>query len=482
MKYFCYVLGLVAVLAGTAAVYASQQYVPQSLYAFERVKFRNGFQAILNPRKGATYVSMRLVVGTGSGDFDCTDRELPHLVEHLMFSGTSRHTETELEELVTSLGGNWNALTAWDDTVYEMDIFSGNAHQGVEILYQLFTDTEVSEADLKSARDVVYLEAGGAPSEMRQFLHRAGIMEGSIDKAARQFIPESRVFCDRIPTTEHIGAEDIERYRKNYHVPGNMMFIAVGDFDAMKLTKVLADTFGSLPDAALAERRSQPSIDFQQRKRVKYTTHLDPVLKSTTYFSLDFQVASDFGRERAATALLARYLGEKLYEELRVKRGLAYAPDATMSDLGDVTTLTLDAEVDNGNADTAMEVMEALVRNVSENGIEENELNRLKQSMLYAFTQRYEGNDSIAKVYASFGKKLLDGQPLPDYQADIEAVDAELIRKVAAERLRTDRALVFVEAPTIGYGQLTAIIVVVLLVAGWFAFRRYLRRGRGGAQ
>lgn len=470
---------MVAVLAATVTAHARQDYVPKSLYAYERVKFRNGFQAILNPRKGATYVSMRLVVGTGSGDFDCTYRELPHLVEHLMFSGTSQYTEAQLEELVTSLGGNWNAMTAWDDTIYEMDIFSGNARQGVEILYQLFTDTQVSEEDLKTARDVVYLEAGGAPSAMRQLMHRTGIMEGSIDKAVRQFIPESRVFCNRIPTTEHIDVEDIDRFRNKYHLPANMMFIAVGDFDAMKLTRMLADTFGSLQGMLPPEQREQLSIDVRPRKRIEYITHLDPVLNSTTYLSVDFQVASEFGRERAATALLAKYLGEKLYEELRVRRGLAYSPAALINDFGDFASLSLEAEVDNGNADEALDVMEALVSRVSEKGIEKADLDRLQKSMLYAFTQRYEGNDSIAQVYASFGKELLEGQALPDYQSDIEAVDGDFVREVAGKRLRTDRALVFIEAPTIGYGQLSAIIVCVATLAGWLGVRRYRCRRRG---
>jgi len=479
VKRFFFVL--IAVLAGVAAAQANQRYVPQSLYAYDRAKFQNGFQAILNPRKGAAYVSIRLVVGTGSGDFDCRDRELPHLVEHLMFSGTSHHNESELEELVASLGGNWNAVTMWDQTVYEMDIFSGNVGEGIDILYQMFTDTEISEDDLKSARDVVYLEAGGAPSAMQQLLHRTGIMEGSVDKAAREFIPESRVFCEDIPTTEHIGVEDIERFRRHYHVPGNMMFIAVGDFDANKLLKELAGTFGRLPSAAPAGRRTQRSSELRPQRRVDYATRLDPVLSSTTYLSLDFEVVSDFGRERAATALLAKHLGEKLYEELRVDRGLAYSPEATVNDLGDFSTLTLEAEVDNGNANEALELMETLARSVAAKGIEEKQLARLKQSMLYAFTQRYEGNDSIAKVYASFGKKLLEGKALPDYQADIEAVDAALVRQVAADRLRTDRALIYVEAPTIGYRQLSAIIVVAVLAIGWLGYWRYRRRRRRGS-
>jgi len=479
MKYVLY--ALIAVLAGTTVAQAKQRYVPQSLYAYERVEFKNGFKAILNPRKGAAYVSMRLVVATGSGDFDCTDRELPHLVEHLMFSGTSQYTETQLEELVTSLGGQWNAVTTWDKTVYEMDIFSGNALRGVDILHQLFTDTEVSEKDLNVARDVVYLEAGGAPSALRQFLHQSGIMEGSVDKAYRQFIPESNLFCERIATSEHIRLQDIDRYTEKYHVPGNMMLIAVGDFDADKLIEALADTFGLLPDGAPSEQRTQRSGDLRQRQRFEYDTHLDPVLASTTYLSLEFEVASDFGRERAATALLAVYLGEKLFDELRVKRGIAYAPDATVTDLGEIATLTLDADVDNGNADTALDVMEGLVRRVSEEGIEARAVERLKQSMLYAHTQLYESNSGLAELYARFSRKLFEGQALPDFQGDIEAIDVELVRRVAAERLRADRALVFVQAPTIGYGQLTAVIVAVGLLIGWLGYARY-RRSRNGVE
>lgn len=472
----CFFCALVALLASVTAAQAEQRYVPQSLYSFQRVEFGNGFRAMLNPRKGANYVSMRLVVGTGSGDFDCVDRELPHLVEHLLFSGTSQYNEAELEELVASLGGYQNALTMWDATAYEMDMFSGNASRGVEILHQLFTDTEISEDELKSAREVVYLESGGAPSAIQQFLHGAGIIEGSIDKAARQFIPESGVYCSRIPTTEHIDVADIERYRQQYHVPRNMMFIAVGNFDAAQLKRVLAQTFGTLPDVAPGGKQSQPAIDFRQRRRVEYNTRLDPLLKSTTYVSLDFQVVSDFGRERAATTLIAKYLDERLYEELRVNRGLAYAPAAIIQDLGDFAALTVEAEVDNANADAAVEVMEALVRSVSEEGVEEDALARLKQSMLYEFTQKFEANNSIAELYASFGRKLLDGKALPDYQADIESLDTDFVRTVAAERLRTDRALVYVQAPTLGYGQLAGIIIAVVLLAGWFGYTQYRRR------
>ena len=479
MKYVLF--AFMVALAGSAVAQAKQRYVPESLYAYERVGFDNGFVAILNPRQGAAYVSMRLVVATGSGDFDCTDRELPHLVEHLTFSGTSQYTETELEELVTSLGGQWNAVTAWDKTIYEMDIFSGNANQGVEILYQLFTDTDVSEEDLNVARDVVYLEAGGAPNALRQFLHQTGIMEGSIDKAALQYIPESKAFCERIPTTDHIEVRDIDRYKSKYHVPRNMMLIAVGDFDAGRLKTVLKNTFGLLPDVAPPKRQQQRSRDLLQRKRIEYNTRLDPVLSSTTYLSLDFEVPLDYGPERIASNLLANYLGEKLFEELRVKRGLAYAPGASVTDVGEFATLSLEAEVDNGNADTALDVIEGIVRRTGEEGIAKEELERLKQSTLYAHTQLFEGNNKLAELYARFSHVLFDGRPLPDFQADIEAIDAEHMRKFAAERLRTDRALVFVQAPTIGYGQLTAVIVIVACLIGWFGFRRY-RRSRNGVE
>ena len=70
--------------------------------AFDRLQVEgymlpNGLQLLLKPGTERGHVAIRLVVGVGLDDFSCEDKELPHLLEHLLFSGIDGGGEGELE-------------------------------------------------------------------------------------------------------------------------------------------------------------------------------------------------------------------------------------------------------------------------------------------------------------------------------------------------------------------------------------------------
>ena len=65
-------------------------------------KLDNGMRVILNPWDGARDVAIRLDVGIGSFDFNCMKQDTAHFLEHLLFTGTSQHTESELDDLITT--------------------------------------------------------------------------------------------------------------------------------------------------------------------------------------------------------------------------------------------------------------------------------------------------------------------------------------------------------------------------------------------
>ena len=85
----CLILFNAAVTAG--------EYSPPGLYDVEHYVLANGLRVILKPREGARNVSFRIVVGVGHHEYDCGWQELPHFLQHLLFTGTSRHSESELE-------------------------------------------------------------------------------------------------------------------------------------------------------------------------------------------------------------------------------------------------------------------------------------------------------------------------------------------------------------------------------------------------
>ena len=66
--------------------------ISQSSSALDRFQVEgyllpNGLQLLLKPGYEKGHVAIRLVVGIGFDDFSCADKELPHLLEHLLFSG-----------------------------------------------------------------------------------------------------------------------------------------------------------------------------------------------------------------------------------------------------------------------------------------------------------------------------------------------------------------------------------------------------------
>ncbi len=114
---------LIGGVLSSAKSHASR-YTPEGLYDPAIYTLENGMRVILKSRHGARNVAIRLDVGIGNFDFSCHKQETAHFLEHLLFTGTSQHTETELDELITQHGGEWNAYTYDESTVFEIDIFS----------------------------------------------------------------------------------------------------------------------------------------------------------------------------------------------------------------------------------------------------------------------------------------------------------------------------------------------------------------------
>ena len=110
------------------------EYSPPGLYDVEHRVLANGLRVILKPRHGAHTVAFRVVVGVGQHDFACGWQETPHFLEHLLFTGTSRYTEAGLDELIEQHGGDWNAYTYSEDTVYTLDIYGKYALPGLDVL------------------------------------------------------------------------------------------------------------------------------------------------------------------------------------------------------------------------------------------------------------------------------------------------------------------------------------------------------------
>jgi predicted Zn-dependent peptidase len=460
-----------AVLLSTAATYAvAQQYAPKDLYEYEALTLDNGLRVILNDRGQSPNVAIRLVVETGMNDFPCPERELPHLVEHLMFSGYGDVSESEMDAMVADWGGEWNAFTQTGRTTYEIDVYSDFLDDATLLLNRMFSETEITREELDNARVIVDAEAGGAPGGIRQILYKLGLYEGNEERAYRRFVRGSNEWCESLYDARSIALDDVVMYMSTEHRPANMVLVVVGRFDAEAYKSTLARTFGAMArGSGVSRKHEESSIQFIG---ASYNTRTDILLGQEGYACLEFGLPKWTSAERPALLLTADYLDTRMFETLRTEMGLSYDPEANLNDFEEFSTLMLDATVASGDIDAAMEAMEGLVRELLEDGIPEDWLDHLKRSALYGAATSYESNASIADFYESNLERWEANGEFPNLDTFYGDVTAEDTRAIARKYLDPDKALRYTSKPTLSYAGAVAILMLPLVAVVAFRVSR----------
>ena len=465
----------VVLLAGGAM---SGEYSPPGLYDVEHSVLDNGLRVILKPRHGAHTVAFRVVVSVGQHDYDCGWQEIPHFLEHLLFTGTSRHSEVALEELVEQHGGDWNAFTYAEETVYALDIYDRYSMLGLDVLHEVMTESLLSSADVETSRGIVEREAGGRPSAIQQWMRRKGVGWSATDKALRQVLPDSNYICDEYESAASVTREHIVEAFRTYYVPGNMALVVVGDFDVETMYVAIRDTFGTITAQPVPERKRRVPPEPRTFAAVKSTAN--PVLGTGAEVGMVFRAVGMTSPDYYPFYVLAEYLGTRLYETIRIQGGLSYSPVSELGSLRDYGVFLAYADVELETQDRALDLLQAEIIRLQE-PLDAGAVELAKRKLLLRMVQGYESNSELADYYADSAFEYEDGGGLVDQEARIEQVTAADLHRIATQYLRPDQAVEFREVPTLTYADfyiglvLLAILAVAVLAA---VLHRRLRQGR----
>jgi len=462
-------------LAISCNVYGGE-YSPPGLYDVEHIVLDNGLRVVLKPRDGARTVAFRIVVGVGQHDYDCGWQETPHFLEHLLFTGTSRHTETELREMVGQHGGYWNAYTGAEETLYELDIYSRYAAFGLDVLYEIFTDSLLSAEDVETSRGIIEREDGGRPTPIQQWMYRHDVGRMGVEKAMRQIFPESNYICDELETVAHITRDDILESFNTYYVPGNMTLIVVGNFDTDNVLQAISASFGSIPATSIPERPLPVPPPSEVFDEVQST--LQPILGSDAGVGIAFRAVGATSAEFYAFFVLQSYLDTRLNDSIRIESGLAYSPASELFSLRDYGAFLIYADVELESQDQVLDLMRQEIERLRE-PLDNETVELVKRKLLLQMVQGYESNSELADYYADsiFEYETNDG--LVDQEARIEQVTADDLSRAARRYLSLDRAVVFRELPTLTYSQFyTGLVLIIFLVGAILVLIVHRRIGR----
>ena len=437
-------------------------------YSVEGYQLPNGLQLILKPGYERGHVSIRLVVGVGLDDFSCGDQQLPHLLEHLLFSGTDDTGEGGLEERMQALGGEWNAYTSHADTTFVIEAPAKNQRKILDLLLSLLTRTQLTEQRISEAKHVVEREDGGHYSHLQRWLDRQDLGHS----ASNQLAVELGLKCAERAEVHALTRQQLEAVRSTWYAPNNMTLIVVGDLDRL-LPAYLERTYGALEPVEPSEHLPLPDIE---AKADTERTLVRGVVGDTAklHWLLPEPVIDDQSDE--TWDLLRDYLEWALYSELRLKHGLSYGPWAEREVFGGVGFLSLNADLARDDVSKAQQVMAQLKAHLLKDGLDPEVFARLKNAAVVRQAWAVQGNSALADYYWSALGDYDKGR-FADPSKRLQAVSLEQAN-AALRQLFAEPGYVRIEKPLFSYNTLSVAIGVVLLLllliaVGWRVWRRH---------
>ncbi|MBD9565030.1 M16 family metallopeptidase [Pseudomonas sp. PDM09] len=431
-------------------------------FQVEGYTLRNGLQLVLKPGTERGHVAIRLVVGVGRDDFSCADKELPHLLEHLLFSGIDATGEGGLEERMQALGGEWNAYTNNADTTFVIEAPAKNQRKVLDLLLALLTQTRIDDHAINVAKQVVEREDGGHYSHLQRWLDRQDLGH----TASNQLAVELGLKCPERAQVDHLTREQLEKVRKDWYAPNNMTLIVVGDLDRL-LPAYLERAYGALEAVEPSAHLPLPDIQASAAHERNLSNGFvgggaklhwlvpEPVLEDQHDETFD---------------LLKDYLDWALYRQLRLAHGLSYGPSAEREIFGGVGFMSLNADLDRDDVLAAEQVLDELKADLLKSGLDAATFARLKQAAIARQAWAVQGNSALADYYWSALGDYEDGHFVNPAKALQDVTRAEANK--AMRELLLQPGYLRIEKPLMSYDQVMWTIVgvlglIVLMLLGW---------------
>ncbi len=317
----------------------------------------NGLTSLLAPQHAFPLVSLQFWVQTGSvHEGGKLGAGLSHVVEHMVFKGTQEYSGRELNERVPALGGQWNAYTSTDRTVYYIDGPAEHWREFLHLLTQLVFHPSFPEEEFACEMDTIRREMAMYADDPQDTAYRALI--STLFKAHPRRLPVigERVLFD---TLTHA---DVQRYHRERYVPGNVFVSIAGDVPAEELMAALDEEMASIPAAGAP---AVPALLREQRQwgpRLYRCEFAQP----TSSLMLAWRTPHARHEDAAALTLLSSILGDGraawLYKRFHDEEALAH--DVAVSlipDREDEGAFVIEADVERESRDALRDALLAYV-------------------------------------------------------------------------------------------------------------------------
>ena len=418
---------------------------------YQTTTLGSGMRVIHLPSPSAV-IYCGIAVKAGSRHEQEGQEGLAHFCEHLSFKGTPRRSAVQIINAIEGVGGELNAFTNKEDTVYYCAIQKNHLRRAVDVLTDIVFNSDYPQHEIEKECEVVCDEIESyedSPSEL------------IFDEFENILFAGHPLGHNILGTAERVRSythDDVSRFSRQWYTPANSIFFASGDIDFRRLVRMLEEP---TPCPSLGEGSSQDSFGDKLTKQSPLPlggagggpvggaasggglfishrgTHQAHVMMGGTAFAV-----SD--SRRWALYLLNNILGgpglnSRLNLSLRERHGLVYTVDSSMVSYGDTGAWSVYFGCDPGDTDRCRRLVRRELDRLMEKPLTKTQLaaakRQLQGQLAIAADSREQFALDFAKNFLHTGKM----RDLTDIMAHIDALTADDLQQVAQQLFHPDR-------------------------------------------
>ena len=364
---------------------------------------------------------------------------MAHFCEHMTFKGTERRTSMKILGYLESVGGDLNAFTNKEETVYHAAVLKDNIDRAVDLLTDIVFHSTYPQAEIDKEVEVIVDEIesyNDSPAELVYDLFENAIYKGhSLGHNILGTAEQLRTYT----------TEDALRFTRRYYRPDNSVFFAYGDVDFGKVVRLLERANAVAADSSQQQSSAEsPAIDVNKEKSAMslppyvaqhINHHMDTHLAHVMLGNRAYDVHDN---RRIALYLLNNILGgpgmnARLNISLRERHAFVYTVESMMQSYSDTGLWAVYFGCDPKNVDKCLRLIRHELDKVMEKPLSEAQLHAAKKQIRGQIGIACDSRESFAldfaKGFLHYGWKK-DVTALCDH---IDALTAEDLQRVAQE-------------------------------------------------
>ena len=391
----------------------------------------NGMTVILQENHAAPVVSIQVWVKAGSVQERAEEAGVAHVHEHMLFKGTKSRGVGAIAREVEAAGGQINAYTSWERTVYYVNMASRFKDKGIDILADIIENATFDPQELAKELEVIREEIRRGKDMPARRLSEA------FYAAAYTAHPYRRPVIGYDEIVKGFTREDVLRFYRTWYVPENMVWVMVGDLDAEALMPGLEARLGRIPNRPVPAKKT-PVEPAQSEPRV-FVQQEDA---KEARLMIGFHIPGVSHPDVPALDLLAQILGQgrssRLYSSLRMQRRLVNSVSAYSMTPKDPGLFLVHSSLEAGDIKRALTgILEETYR-VCFEPVTVDEIKKAKAQIESDFIYQKETVQGQARELGYYEAVLGDLRYGEKYLSRLRAVRAADILRVAGTYLRPE--------------------------------------------